>query len=50
VLHVPVYDYFTADGVRLEGRGVTPDIAVPPDQAPAAARKLLLSGLPGTPE
>jgi len=29
-LQVPIEDYRGIDGLRLEGRGVTPDIAVPP--------------------
>ena len=45
LLAVPVYDYLTADGVRLEGQGVTPDVEIDPAHAPAEARRLLLQEL-----
>jgi carboxyl-terminal processing protease len=32
-LRVPIADYYSSAGARLEGRGVTPDIAVSADQA-----------------
>ena len=32
-LRVPIADYYSITGARLEGRGVTPDIAVSADQA-----------------
>jgi carboxyl-terminal processing protease len=32
-LRVPIADYYSITGVRLEGAGVTPDIAVSADQA-----------------
>jgi C-terminal processing protease CtpA/Prc len=33
LLTLPVADYYTVDGVRLEGNGVQPDIAVPATDA-----------------
>ena len=39
-LMLPVADYYAADGVRLESRGVIPDVAVPADQALARAQEL----------
>jgi len=33
VLVLPEADYYTADGVRLEGRGVSPQVEVPPADA-----------------
>jgi len=41
VLFTPVADYMTPDGIRLDGRGVKPDIEVPADEAPDAALALL---------
>jgi hypothetical protein len=40
-LVIPTAEYFTADGTRLEGRGVTPDVPVEPEQALEAAIELL---------
>lgn len=40
VLFTPVADYLTADGVRLDRRGVAPDIDVPAGQALQAALAL----------
>lgn len=40
-LFVPVADYMTADGVRLDQRGVMPDVAVAADAALDAATNLL---------
>ena len=39
-LQHPVADYFTADGTRLDGVGVTPDVAVPLADALDEARRL----------
>jgi C-terminal processing protease CtpA/Prc len=36
-LRLPTADYFTAEGVRLEGRGVTPDRKVTSDRSLEAA-------------
>ena len=36
-LRIPTADYVTADGVRLEKRGVEPDVAVEPEEAERAA-------------
>ncbi len=41
VLFVPVADYMTADGERLDHNGVTPDITVPAETALEAALELL---------
>ncbi|MCK4342811.1 MAG: hypothetical protein KAY37_13925 [Phycisphaerae bacterium] len=41
ILWVPTVDYLTGKGVRLDGRGVVPDIQTTSTEAPAAARKLL---------
>ena len=41
VLSLPVSDYVTAEGRRLEGRGVEPDVKVKSNDAPKVARKLL---------
>ena len=40
-LVIPTAEYFTADGTRLEGCGVTPDVPVEPDQALDAVIELL---------
>ena len=40
VLFTPVADYMTADGVRLDRRGVVPDVLVPADEALQAALAL----------
>jgi hypothetical protein len=37
VLVVPEADFYAFDGTRLDGRGVTPHIEVPPDEAVVAA-------------
>ena len=37
ILQLPVFDYVTAAGVRLEGRGVTPDVPCDPKDAPQLA-------------
>jgi len=42
-LRVPIADYFSITGRRLEGAGVVPDIEVPADQALETA--LALSAL-----
>ena len=39
-LQHPVADYYTADGTRLDGVGVAPDVAVPVADALAEARRL----------
>jgi carboxyl-terminal processing protease len=36
-LIVPTADYYTADGIRLDHRGVEPDIKAKPDKALDAA-------------
>ncbi|MBN2561240.1 MAG: S41 family peptidase [Phycisphaerae bacterium] len=41
ILWVPTLDYLTGMGVRLDGRGVVPDVVTPAAGAPAAARKLM---------
>ena len=41
VLFTPVADYMAPDGIRLDGRGVKPDIEVPADEALQAALDLL---------
>jgi carboxyl-terminal processing protease len=41
VLFTPVADYMTPDGIRLDGRGVKPDIEVPADDALEVALDLL---------
>ena len=41
VLFTPVADYMTPDGIRLDRRGVSPDVEVPADEALNAALTLL---------
>ncbi len=41
VLYLPVSDFLTADGRRLEGRGVPPDVKCNSSDAPLVARRLL---------
>jgi C-terminal processing protease CtpA/Prc len=41
ILSVPTADYLTARGIRIEGRGVRPDIETPSAAAPSAARAYL---------
>ena len=41
-LQHPVADYYTAEGTRLDGAGVVPDVAVPAAEALATARRLAL--------
>ena len=41
ILQLPVSDYLTADGRRLEGRGVEPDVRATSEDAPMVARRLL---------
>ena len=43
LLTLPVADYYTIDGVRLEGNGVQPDIAVPASEALAKILALIES-------
>ena len=42
ILWVPAIDYLTGQGVRLDGRGVVPDIETSSEEAPRAARKFLI--------
>jgi len=46
ILWAPTVDYLTGKGVRLDRRGVLPDIETTSAEAPAAARKLLIAGCP----
>ena len=41
ILWVPTVDYLTGQGVRLDGRGVVPDIETSSEEAPRAAREFL---------
>ncbi|MCD4773777.1 MAG: S41 family peptidase [Bacteroidales bacterium] len=42
LLSVPTIDYLTSQGIRLDGRGIIPDIETTSEEAPQAARKFLL--------
>ncbi|MFL5542153.1 MAG: S41 family peptidase, partial [Longimicrobiaceae bacterium] len=46
LLILPEADYFTADGVRLEGRGVAPHVASPPRDALAVVADSLAAAHP----
>ena len=45
LLSVPTIDYITRKGIRLDGRGVIPDIETSSEEAPQVARELLLNTL-----
>lgn len=47
VLQLPVFDFYTPDGTRIEGNGVEPDVRVDDDDAPASAMDVLRSLLSG---
>lgn len=41
VLMLPVADFYTRDGIRLDGVGVAPDVEIPFDQAEAKALEMI---------
>lgn len=45
LLSVPTVDYLTRKGIRLDGRGVIPDIKTSSEEAPQVAREFLLNTL-----
>ncbi len=45
ILSVPTVDYLTIQGIRLDGRGVVPDIETSNEEAPRVAREFLLNTL-----
>ena len=45
LLSVPTIDYLTIQGIRLDGRGVVPDIETSSEEAPQVAREFLLNTL-----
>lgn len=45
ILSVPTVDYLTGQGIRLDGRGVIPDIETSSEEAPQVAREFLLNTL-----
>ena len=45
LLSVPTIDYLTIKGIRLDGRGVVPDIETSSEEAPQVAKELLLNTL-----
>ena len=42
ILSIPTIDYLTGQGIRLDGRGVIPDIETSSEEAPQVARDFLL--------
>ncbi len=49
ILWVPTVDYLTGQGVRLDGRGVVPDIETSSEEASRAAREFLNAATPRGP-
>lgn len=43
LLSIPIIDYLTSKGVRLDGLGVVPDIETSSEEAPRVAREILLN-------